>query len=92
MKGIVLALSLLAASAAPFQCASDPDPERRMQDTAPEALWGLAVRFHEQGDREACNETLQHLTERYPDSRYAERAEIVLGGDASPLERGAEAP
>ena len=82
MRVAVLSLALLS-STAPYQCASEPDPDRRMQDTAPEALWHLAARFHEQGDAAARDDTLRELGERYPDSRYAGRAEMALGGDTS---------
>jgi TolA-binding protein len=77
--GLALAAMLGASSSgAPFQCASDPDPSRRMEDSAPEALWILAERFREEGDVEARRTTLRHLMEQYPSSRYAQRAEQVL--------------
>lgn len=78
-----LGLAALLSSAAPFQCASDPDPTRRMEDTAPEALWTLAERFQEQGDANARRVTLEELRDRYPSSRYAERARQELGGNAT---------
>ena len=72
---IIAALSL---SGAPFQCASDPDPERAIEDSAPEALWNLAEEFRERGDEDARRTTLEHLVERYPSSRFAQRAELAL--------------
>jgi hypothetical protein len=74
---LVAGLAVVLAGA-PFQCASDPDPNRRMEDTAPEALWQLSERFEAQGDEQARQETLRHLVERYPSSRFARRAELVL--------------
>jgi len=76
----VLLLSAALAVTAPFQCASDPDPERAMEDSAPGALWELSERFAERGDEAARRTTLEHLVERYPSSRYAQRARLVLEG------------
>lgn len=71
---------VLALARAPFQCASDPDPNRRREDSPSEALWHLADRFHERGDDDARRVTLETLVEQYPTSREAERARLVLGG------------
>lgn len=71
---VAVALSL----GAPFQCASDPDPDRAMEDSAPEALWNLSERFREEGKDEARRDTLEWIVERYPSSRYARRAEQAL--------------
>ncbi len=79
MRALVL---FAALSLAPFQCASDPDPERSMEDSAPRALWDLSERFREQDDDRARRETLEWLIERYPSSRYARRAERALGREA----------
>jgi hypothetical protein len=78
VKPALLALVAMGLAGAPFQCASDPDPNRRMEDTAPEALWELSERFEAQGERGARRETLRHLVDRYPSSRYARRAELAL--------------
>lgn len=81
MKG-ALAAALLAGSLglAPFQCASDPDDTLRQEETAPEALWGLAERFRAQHDTPARAATLRYLVDRYPSSNYAERARLALRG------------
>jgi len=81
------AVLLLALAQAPFQCASDPDPNRRLEDSAPEALWNLSQEFEARGDHQARDVTLRHLVERYPRSRYARRAELVLAGE-TPEEPG----
>lgn len=79
---LVLALSFLGA---PFQCASDPDPARRMEDTPSEALWNLAERFEAEGQTEARRETLEAIARDYPNSREAARAREALGqGGGSP--------
>ncbi|MEM9072727.1 MAG: hypothetical protein AAGE52_29750 [Myxococcota bacterium] len=65
---------------APFQCASDPDPNRRLEDTPAEALWGLAERFRAAGNEDARRTALHEITERYPTSSEAERARAVLDG------------
>lgn len=77
-----LLLAAALALGAPFQCASDPDPDRAMEDSAPRALWDLSERFREQGNAEARRETLEWLVERYPSSRYARRAERALAAGA----------
>lgn len=76
----VLSMLLLALNVAPFQCASKPRPEYRHEDTAPEALWALAQRFHNEGDEPARRTTLTQIVELYPSSRYSERAKMILGG------------
>lgn len=92
VRPLLLALCL-AAWIAPFQCASDPDPDRAMEDSAPGALWELSERFAQRGDEDARRETLRHLVERYPSSREARRAELVLreeGASGSEAARGTE--
>lgn len=74
---LVLALAL---GSAPFQCASDPDPARRLEDSPAEALYMLAERFEDEGRPDARRTTLQQLVERYPSSREAERARRELEG------------
>lgn len=74
MIRLVLALSL----SAPFQCASDPDPNRRLEDSPAEALWDLAERFESEGDDAARRTTLEQLVERYPSSSEARRARVEL--------------
>lgn len=80
---LVLALSL-GLWLAPFQCASEPDPDRRLEDSPEEALLGLAARFQEAGDEPARRSTLEYLVEHYPSSREAERARAMLAGEPSP--------
>jgi hypothetical protein len=86
VKASVLFVAVAALAGAPFQCASDPDPNRRMEDSAPEALWELSERFEAKGEHAARRETLRHLVERYPSSRFARRAELELEreGEAAP--------
>lgn len=74
MIRLVLALAL----SAPFQCASDPDPNRRLEDSPAEALWDLAERFESEGDTAARRTTLEQLVERYPSSSEAHRAREEL--------------
>ncbi|MFW5926248.1 MAG: hypothetical protein ACOCV4_08790 [Myxococcota bacterium] len=86
MKVAAVIVAALGLGTAPFQCASDPDPNRRMEDSAPEALWELSERFEDRGDDGARRETLRHLIERYPSSRYARRAELALDeSDEAPV-------
>ena len=44
MKIAWLVAGLLAFGSAPFQCASDPDPDRRVEDTPAEAAGGSTGR------------------------------------------------
>ncbi len=67
------ALVMLSAalSGAPFQCSSEPDPSRAIEETPGQALYELAVEFKKNGDERAWRETLQYLIARYPSSRFA---------------------
>ena len=80
MLRVLCAAACLGLIGAPFQCASDPDPSRRLEESAPESLWHLSEHFEERGDRDAREQTLRYLIERYPRSRYARRAELALAG------------
>jgi len=73
---------VVALGAAPFQCASDPDPDRALEDSAPAALWDLSERFRAEGDVDGRDRVLRYLVERYPSSRYARRAELELRDSA----------
>lgn len=82
---------LLAASVllAPMQCKRDPDPSLRREDTAGDALFGLAQDFKAKGHDEASRATLRYLVERYPSNRHAPAARAELGLGDAPLEPGA---
>lgn len=69
---------LLALSAAPYQCAREPDPNRRLEDDPAEAVYKLADRFKTEGKAEARTTTLKYLVERYPTSRFAGMARLEL--------------
>lgn len=79
---MITRLALLLLLRAPIQCASDPDPNRRLEDTPSEALWRLAERFETDGDEAARRIALEEIVERYPSSAEAERARVALGGTA----------
>ena len=72
------AFAALAISLAPFQCAHDPDPSARREDTVGDALWGLARDFHARHEDASERETLAYLAEKYPSSRYAAAARDEL--------------
>ena len=76
---MIARLALLLLLRAPIQCASDPDPNRRLEDTPSEALWRLAERFEADGDEAARRIALEEIVERYPSSAEAERARVALG-------------
>jgi outer membrane protein assembly factor BamD (BamD/ComL family) len=77
MIGRPLAVAL-ALWVAPLQCAHEPDPALRHEDTPGDALWQLAQSFHEGHDEAAAKRTLEYLVERYPSSRWAEAARDEL--------------
>jgi hypothetical protein len=79
---VIARLALLLLLRAPIQCASDPDPNRRLEDTPSEALWRLAERFEADGDEAARRIALEEIVERYPSSAEAERARVALGRSA----------
>ena len=86
----LLAIIVTAAifAQAPLQCSREPEPELRRYETPPEALYGLAERFKAKGEKEAYRDTLAYLVERYPSSRFAERAKQDLAAEAAPAESG----
>jgi hypothetical protein len=71
-------LLLAAAMSAPLQCGSRVRPELRPEEEPAEALYQLAERFGAEGKREARVETLRFIVDRYPASRFAERAKQDL--------------
>ena len=90
-RTFVLALGLGASlTLAPFQCARDPDPNLRREDTAGDALWALAQDFRGRGNEPAARETLRYLVVKYPSSRYAPAAREELGRGADDV--GAASP
>jgi TolA-binding protein len=82
---VIRAATLLAVlAAAPLQCPSRQTASSAREESPPEALWDLAERFAAQGDPRAARATLSYLNERYPSSRYAERARLALADAGSP--------
>ena len=81
MKALYLA-ALVAL--APIQCGHPPQEHPELEDSPAEALWDLSEHFAAEGDDAARRQTLDYLIERYPSSRFAERARLALGreGDA----------
>jgi hypothetical protein len=79
------AAALLALSFAPYQCAREPDPNRRIEDDPAETVYKLADRFKAEGKAEARATTLKFLVERYPTSRYAKMARLELEEIGQPL-------
>jgi hypothetical protein len=76
-----------AASIAPLQCAHDPDPTLRREDTAGDALWALSQKFETEHDTTSAKETLQYLVDTYPTNRHVADAKLEIarlggGGDA----------
>jgi hypothetical protein len=82
VRAFALALSSLLLSQAPLQCSHEPEGDLRKYETPPEALYDLATRFKSKHDDAAWRDTLVFLVERYPSSRFAERAKAELGPEA----------
>jgi outer membrane protein assembly factor BamD (BamD/ComL family) len=68
----------VALAVAPMQCAHEPDPSLRWNDTPGDALWQLAQEFRDSHDDAAARRTLEYLVERYPSSRWAQAARDEL--------------
>lgn len=68
----------LLTSIAPLQCPSREAPTLAREESPAEALWLLSERFDRAHDDGARRATLAFLVERYPASRYAERARVAL--------------
>ena len=85
-------LLALSSSFAPYQCAREPDPSRRMEDDPAEVVYQLAERFKDQGKTEARVATLRYLVERFPTSRFAKRAELDLAEMGAPPPAGTAPP
>lgn len=77
---------LVALSVAPYQCAREPDPSRRIEDEPAEVVYKLAERFRAEGKADARATTLRYLAERFPTSRFAgvARAELAEMGQPAP--------
>ncbi len=80
MKIVGTLLFTGALLTAPLQCSSDPDPNRRLEDTPAEALWDLSEEFREAGDEDARRRTLETIVREYPGAREAQRAQLILDG------------
>ncbi|MBK8259491.1 MAG: hypothetical protein IPK82_43395 [Polyangiaceae bacterium] len=78
-------LFVLALSAAPYQCAKEPDPSRRMEDEPSDAVYRLAERFKTEGNTAARASTLRFIIERYPTSRHAKLAAAELAEMGQPV-------
>ena len=79
LRGAALSLLLASASFAPFQCASEVDPNKRREEEPGEALYALAEHFKTKGDQKARADTLRYIVKKYPTSRFAEQARLDLG-------------
>ena len=87
---MVIALSLWTA---PVQC-GDPEPVRYAHEEHPaRAVWTLSERLRARGHARAAEEAWRYLVERWPSSRWAERARLRLEGiDREVSDRRGSAP
>ena len=63
-------------------CVGNGARETPREETAGDGLWALAEDFHAKGNEDAYRATLRFLLTRYPSSRRAAKARVVLGEDA----------
>lgn len=70
----------LAFASAPVQCTRTPDPDGRRDDQPGDALWALAAKFREEGNRPASDATLAYLVKQYPSDRHVPAAKEMLSG------------
>jgi hypothetical protein len=89
--GVLAGAMSLGMASAPMQCKRDPDPNGRIEDTAGDALWALALKFEGEHNDASAKETLQYLVDRYPSNRHAPEARAKLGGAAAPVATAAAA-
>jgi hypothetical protein len=70
---------LALALGAPLQCGGGKDPAVRREDSAGDALYGLAQEFRAKGNEDAARVTLRYLVEHYPSNRHVPAAREELG-------------
>jgi len=77
-------------SFAPVQCAHDPDPSVRREDSPGDALWTMSQKFEAEHNDVAAKETLEYLIAQYPSSRHAGAAkdELIRLGSVEPVKLG----
>ena len=75
---------------APVQCAHDPDPSVRREDSPGDALWTMSQKFEAEHNDVAAKETLEYLIAQYPSSRHAGAAkdELIRLGSVEPVKLG----
>ena len=59
------------------------DPDGRRDDQPGDALWELAAKFREEGNRPASDATLSYLVKQYPSDRHAAAAKEMLAGHSA---------
>jgi hypothetical protein len=93
IRASMLAVSLMLLANAPVQCTRTPDPDGRRDDQPGDALWALAAKFREEGNRSASDETLTYLVKQYPSDRHTPAAKELLAGrgESAPKETRASA-
>jgi hypothetical protein len=79
---------LVASLGAPLQCGGGSDPAVRREDSAGDALYGLAQDFHAKGNEQAAKDTLRYLVEHYPSNRHVPAARAELAENAAPASSG----
>jgi Tfp pilus assembly protein PilF len=87
--GRLASVGLVVASlgGAPLQCGGGgSNADVRLEDSAGDALYNLAMDFRAKGNEQAAKDTLRYLIEHYPSNRHvpAARAELGESGTGSP--------
>lgn len=87
---LLMLLAVATLGAAPVQC-GDPEPIRyARRDDPAEVVYALGRRLEARGEHRAARETWRFVVERYPSSRWAERARIDLEAAGGGPDAGVE--
>lgn len=85
-----LLIGTLGLGGAPLQCGSGSEPAVRREDSAGDALYGLAQDFRAKGNEAAARDTLRYLVDHYPSNRHVPAARAELGErESAPAAPGA---
>jgi hypothetical protein len=84
VKSLIGAGVLAVSLGAPLQCGSGSEPSVRREDSAGDALYGLAQDFRAKGNEAAARDTLRYLVDHYPSNRHVPAVRAELGDTGPP--------
>jgi len=83
-----VALAAATLVLAPLQCGHTPEAELREDETPGDALWQLALTFHDRHNAAAEMVTLKYLVDPYPARRWESPARDELARLGAHLDGG----